>query len=275
MLAGEFDRLAPPSAVDDLYEAIGSTNKLMLTLIKTAHSVYWERRSLDVPTLCLDWLEDGSMDDHTEGIGLYKLNDTFDWIGEFDEGQAPVVVRTFPAHLGEEVSLDIDLVIELDEAVFDLKEYLTIFRKHDNSVFQYIALDSSPRVVQTCQNIITVDIDTLETQTEYYVYIHFDAFRDRSLNTFEGLLTDKQWRFSTGKLLTSQTPNLSISPQMVFPNPSTGRIYFQSTIGRPRIGPCRWAREQRPSMFPAFLNTGQALPQKKGSRVNWYMLVNG
>ncbi|MEM9721796.1 MAG: T9SS type A sorting domain-containing protein [Bacteroidota bacterium] len=58
------------------------------------------------------------------------------------------------------------------------------------------------------------------------MYIHFDAFRDRSLSTFEGLLTDKKWRFSTGKLLTSQTPKLSGSPQMVFPNPSTGRIYL-------------------------------------------------
>ncbi|MEM6724234.1 MAG: alpha/beta fold hydrolase [Bacteroidota bacterium] len=227
VLTGEFDQLAPPFFGSIFYNQIGSSEKLLIEITKTSHTIYWERRQYVVPLLVDEWLSTGQLDEHTIGSAIFKLNDTFDWIGEFDENEPPKIASTFPADNAENVELDIDLLLELNENINNLGEYMTIFRRSDYSVFQSLELDANWRVEPICNNLIRFDIDTLEMNTEYFIYLHFDAFRDRSFNDFEGILTDKIWNFSTGLLTSSLTLNDSGPGFRVFPNPAKERIELQ------------------------------------------------
>ncbi|MEM1320103.1 MAG: alpha/beta fold hydrolase [Bacteroidota bacterium] len=229
VLIGEVDNIAPPIAAQSYYDRLGSSNKVYVEINRTSHIGYWESRKEALHQLCINWLNDSSIDGRSIGKAIYKLNQTFDWIGEIDEQNPPQITALSPPHQATFVDLNSDLVIELDENIFSLAEHLTIFRKADYSVFQYIEMDNTALVQQVCSNILQIDINELEADTEYFVYLHYDAFRDRSFNTFEGILTDKVWSFSTGELITSTTELTDRSTLNIFPNPTRDYIHIHST----------------------------------------------
>ena len=226
VLIGEVDNIAPPIAAQSYYDRLGSSNKVYVEVNRTSHIGYWESRKSAIHQLCIEWLDNSSIDGRNMGKAIYKLNQTFDWIGEIDEQSPPQIASLSPPDQSTFVDRNTDLELELDENIFSLAEHLTIFRKADYSVFQYIELESSPLVQQICSNIIRIDIDELEEDTEYFVYLHYDAFRDRSFNNFEGILTDKIWRFSTGELLTSTSDLAHQLALNIFPNPAQDYIQF-------------------------------------------------
>ena len=227
VLIGEVDNIAPPFAASAFYDRLASTEKVFMEINRTSHAGYWEERKEIIYELCREWLEETQIAGRSTGKGIFKLNETIDWIGEFDDQTPPQVASTFPADSTFNVPLEIDLELILDENISGLAEHLTVFRAADNSVFDYIELDNEERVTQICSNILNFDIPALEEDTDYYVYVHFDAFIDRSFNAFEGILTDKEWRFSTGEGEIVNTTNVPENRAWtVAPNPARNQVHL-------------------------------------------------
>lgn len=228
LLAGEHDNLAPALSVFVLYNDLGADNKVMIEVNRTAHSPYWENRSQDVYSLCTQWLNTQQIDDHTTGVGIYKLNNTFDWVGEFDDITPPQIQSLFPEDDAAGVAIDTDLVLELDENIenLDTFSFISLFRKADLSLVEFIAVGDTAKVKQICTNRLLVDLEPLDMDTEYFVYVEDESFTDRSFNNFEGILDDKKWNFTTA--LSVSTNHLSEKQVQIFPNPTSGRLHIIS-----------------------------------------------
>jgi pimeloyl-ACP methyl ester carboxylesterase len=225
VLAGENDDLADPFFVTGLYNDLTTSNKVMLEILRISHTPYWERRNLDLYALCADWLDDTTIDGHTTGRGIVGLNDDIDWIGEPDDTAPPLPDSLYPANGASFVPSDADLTLVLDEPVFSPDRHLTVLRAADYSVFQYVEMKDTSRVNQLCSNVFTIDLDPLEPNTEYLVYVHWDVFRDRSFNYFEGLLCCDNWRFSTGQITASN--EVAAAGWKVFPNPAQNVLFLE------------------------------------------------
>ncbi len=68
MVAGVHDKQVLPDRVRQLYEDIGSKDKVMIDLACSSHNAMWERNHLLLFKASLDWLRDGTVNGMSQGI---------------------------------------------------------------------------------------------------------------------------------------------------------------------------------------------------------------
>ena len=69
------DRQVPPQRVNDLYQDLGSTEKVLLDLGCASHNAMWESNAPILFDASLQWLREGSVDGQTSGViskGYYE-----------------------------------------------------------------------------------------------------------------------------------------------------------------------------------------------------------
>jgi pimeloyl-ACP methyl ester carboxylesterase len=68
MVAGTHDKQVAPERVRDLYEDLGSRQKVLIDLGCASHNAMWERNHTVLFRASLDWLKLGSIDGTQEGV---------------------------------------------------------------------------------------------------------------------------------------------------------------------------------------------------------------
>jgi len=68
MVAGAHDKQVLPDRVRQLYDDIGSKEKVMIDLACSSHNAMWERNHLHLFKASLDWLRDGKVNGASQGI---------------------------------------------------------------------------------------------------------------------------------------------------------------------------------------------------------------
>jgi pimeloyl-ACP methyl ester carboxylesterase len=68
MVAGIHDKQVVPDRVRQLYDDIGSKEKVMIDLACSSHNAMWERNHLLLFKASLDWLRDGKVNGMSQGI---------------------------------------------------------------------------------------------------------------------------------------------------------------------------------------------------------------
>jgi pimeloyl-ACP methyl ester carboxylesterase len=68
LVAGEHDGQVSPARVRELYEDIGSPNKVFVDLGCSAHAAMWENNHLLLFRASLDWLRDGTVEGQRGGM---------------------------------------------------------------------------------------------------------------------------------------------------------------------------------------------------------------
>lgn len=68
VIGGEFDTLANPEQVRQLYEDLGTDNKVVVELAGTGHQINFEWQHTVLQSAALDWLRDGSIQGVQQGL---------------------------------------------------------------------------------------------------------------------------------------------------------------------------------------------------------------
>lgn len=68
MISGEHDKQVAPEHVRELYDDLGSTDKVLIDLACSSHNAMWEKNHLLLYEASLDWLTSGKIDGMAQGI---------------------------------------------------------------------------------------------------------------------------------------------------------------------------------------------------------------
>ena len=67
MIAGAHDKQVAPARVRELYEDLGSQQKVMVDLACASHNAMWERNHLLLFKASLEWLKEGTVNGTSRG----------------------------------------------------------------------------------------------------------------------------------------------------------------------------------------------------------------
>jgi esterase/lipase len=68
LVAGVHDKQVNPASVRNLYDDLGSRQKVYVDLACSSHNAMWERNHLLLFQASLEWLTSGTVNGKTEGI---------------------------------------------------------------------------------------------------------------------------------------------------------------------------------------------------------------
>lgn len=68
MVSGAHDKQVPPDRVRDLYQDLGSSQKVFIDLACSSHNAMWEKNHLLLFRASLEWLENGTVNGSAEGM---------------------------------------------------------------------------------------------------------------------------------------------------------------------------------------------------------------
>jgi pimeloyl-ACP methyl ester carboxylesterase len=68
MVAGVHDKQVAPQRVHEMYEDLGSADKVLVDLACSSHNAMWERNHLLLFRASLEWLNDGTVEGLKQGI---------------------------------------------------------------------------------------------------------------------------------------------------------------------------------------------------------------
>lgn len=228
LMTGEFDNLGTPSAVGDLFQDLTTAQKVFIEIAFGSHSIYWETMRNHLFERSAEWLLNGSIDGQVNNDAVIDMTGTLVWGNALNDNSAPDAVQFNPENMQANVPLTLQtLELQLDESIFSLERYATIYRANGLTVKEFIDLSNPAKARITCPNTLELLIEPLEPNTQYIVTIDEDAFRDRDFNDFEGILDACCWTFSTG--LITALPNTTIDAEMVvYPNPTNEYLHIQN-----------------------------------------------
>ena len=68
MVTGEHDKQVPPQRVRDLYEDLGSSNKVLVEMACSSHNAMWETHRAKLYDATVQWLRDGRLNGSSNGV---------------------------------------------------------------------------------------------------------------------------------------------------------------------------------------------------------------
>jgi len=143
--------------------------------------------------------------------GTFSVNDfTFNGTVTTNDTTPPTLSSTSPADNDTGVSTTANLVATFSETVQKGASGNVVIKKtSDNSVVETIDITSS--LVTVAGAVVTIDPSvTLDFNTEYYVTIDANAFKDNATipNNYAGLSSTTAWSFTTAPAVDSTPPTL-------------------------------------------------------------------
>ena len=143
------------------------------------------------------------------GTGTFSVNDfTFNGTVTTNDTTPPTLSSTSPADNDTGVSTTANLVATFDETVQKGASGNVVIKKtSDNSVVETI--DITTAAVTVAGAVVTIDPSvTLDFNTEYYVTIDANAFKDNatSPNNYAGLSSTTAWSFTTAAAVDTTAP---------------------------------------------------------------------
>ena len=142
------------------------------------------------------------------------------------DGTPPTVTTLSPADDATGVTSS-NLEITFDENVQKGTGNMLIKKSSDDAVVATIDVTDSKISINNAT--VTLNIGstlTLPSNTELYIQIPNTAFKDLSGNAFAGILDKTSWSFTTGTVLGIN--EVTITGLRIYPNPTSGLIYFTS-----------------------------------------------
>jgi esterase/lipase len=73
MVAGEHDKQVAPQRVHELYDDVGSSQKVLVDLGCSSHNAMWEKNRRLLYQASLEWIRDGKVNGMSQG--MLKLGD--------------------------------------------------------------------------------------------------------------------------------------------------------------------------------------------------------
>jgi hypothetical protein len=152
------------------------------------------------------WTEaDNSGSDSTAGV------DNFSFTATVGDTTPPTLVSTSPVDNATGVLVNSNLVATFSESVVKGTGNIEIRRTTDNSLFQ--SIDVTSAAVTVSGAAVTIDPNTLDVATEYYVLIPAGTIKDPSNNNYAGLTSTTAWSFTTQTSVDNTPPAIvSLNP---------------------------------------------------------------
>lgn len=126
---------------------------------------------------------------------------------EITDDSSPLISALSPGDNATGIAIDASLVITFDEAVDVETGNINIYKTSDNSLVETIDVTSG-QVTGTGTPVIIINpINSLISETEYYVLIDATAFDDLVGNSFAGIADTTAWSFTTVDLTAPEISN--------------------------------------------------------------------
>lgn len=148
-----------------------------------------------------NWGDDyyeGYMDDlRIYGRALSQSEVTNLTNGDSGPGVPPALTTLTPADNATGVAITSDITLHFDKAVTASSGAVTIYKASDNSVVESIAANSGQVSGSGTDTITLNPTNDLAYNSDYYVKVGSDAFKDASNTFFGGIADATTWNFTT------------------------------------------------------------------------------
>jgi len=166
---------------------------------------------LDTETAYYVLIDDGAIQD-TDGAPFSGITLTTDWAFTTSApiDTTPVVVSLSPANEAFDVPVNTDLVIVFDQNVNAGTGNIEIYNGDTDTLVQTINIDDLEATI--VGDTLTIELDTLDPDTTYYVLIDSGIVENDANEAFAGITAAFDWFFTTGEPIDTTPAVFSLTP---------------------------------------------------------------
>lgn len=186
---------------------VGATTGLYSTSDLTTDPIVWTQEGTstigNVPvSMIRSRMNDGYVAVGTHGKGMFSTN-----ILSTEDVTLPTISSTIPPDNGTGIAIDSDMLITFSEDIKDAGGAVIVRYSEDDSIVESIDISSERVSIEGA--VVTIDpSQDFESETDYYVEIESNAFKDVGGNKFSGITDKTTWNFTASSVTGIEIPLL-------------------------------------------------------------------